>query len=307
MTTLFRKHALPQSQGLRCPTVPIRSDRSQIVLREGIRMEPSPVNFHAKKLFQPHIAEVHFAAEMVQQGKLARFVGRFEHHRLKAERLSEAICISAVEVPDVIKKSYLFCALPSFHDELERSRVEPPLPLLNQLSYAVVGKRSAMLLTQFELNFEAPVGRHLDNIRGLQCHVCETFATLDPSDADVRTQVEIRGKVPLCHRDFERPSSSDRRDVVLFRGGYLSARGGLLSDDPASHGDLENGHQMGALIQVALERCRVVTRIERTGSPRYVGNTDHAQIIAGVKVALRWWLFCHMTPGELRCEPTVET
>src|ERR1700730_15295674 len=138
-------------------------------------MEPSPVNFHAKKLFQAHIAEVHFAAEMVQQGKLTRFIGRFEHYRLKAERLSEAICISVVEGSAVIKKSHLFCALPSFHDELERSCVEPPLPLLDELSYAVLGKRSAMLLTQFELNFETPVARHFDNISRPQSHVCEAF------------------------------------------------------------------------------------------------------------------------------------
>src|SRR5258708_2949371 len=287
MTTLFRKHALPPPQGFRCPSYPTRSDRSQIILREGIRMEPSPINFHAKKLFQPHIAEVHFAAEMVQQGKLAGFVGRFEHHRRQTERLSEAICIAAVEVSAVIKKSYLFCALPSFHDELERSRVEPPLPLLDQLSYAVVGKRSAMLLTQFELNFEAPVGRHLDNFICLQSYVCKTFAAPNPSHADIRTQVEIRGKLPLCHRDFEWPPSGDRRHAVAFRSGYLSARGGLLSDNPASHGDFENGHQMGALIQVAFERCRVVTRIEWAGSTRYVGNTDHDQIIAGVKAPLR--------------------
>src|ERR1700719_3414077 len=254
MTTLFRKHALPPPQRFRCPCDPIRSNRSQVILREGIRMEAPPVDFHAKKLLQPDIAEVHFAAEMVQQGKLAGFVGRFEHHRLEAERLSEAICICAVEVSAVIKKSYLFCALAVFHDELEGSGVEPPLPLLDQLRYAVVGKRSTMLLTQFELNFEAPVGRHLDNINGLQSHVCETFATLNPSDADVCTQVKVRRKLPLCHRDFERPSSSDRRHVVAFRSGHLSARGGLLSNDPASHGDLENGHQMGALIEVASER-----------------------------------------------------
>src|ERR1700730_18152908 len=131
MTTLFRKQALLHLRDYGVRSDAMRSDRSQIVLREGIRMEPSPVNFHPKKLFQPHIAEVHFAAEMVQQGKLARFVGRFEHHGLKAERLSKAICICAVEVSAAIKKSYLFCALPSFHDELQGPRVEPPLPLLD--------------------------------------------------------------------------------------------------------------------------------------------------------------------------------
>src|SRR6266699_3216773 len=118
-------------------------------------MEPTPVNFHAKKLFQPDIAEVHFATEMVQQRKLASFVGRLEHHRIQAERLRKAIGISAMEVSLIVKKSHFFCALPGFHDQLQRSRIEPPPPLLDQLRYAVLGKRSGMLLTQLELNIQA--------------------------------------------------------------------------------------------------------------------------------------------------------
>src|ERR1700726_2808797 len=98
MTTLLRKRAFPPPQGFRCSYNPIRGHWSQIVLRESIRMEPSPVDFHAQKLFQPHIAEVHFATEMVQQGELARFVGRLEHHGLKTEGFSEAICKPAAQV-----------------------------------------------------------------------------------------------------------------------------------------------------------------------------------------------------------------
>src|SRR2546430_11412854 len=94
----------------------IRRDRSQILSRESVRMEPTPVNFHAKKLFQPDIAEVHFATEMVQQRKLASFVGRLEHHRIQAERLRNAIGISAMEVSLIVKTSQFFCALPCIHD-----------------------------------------------------------------------------------------------------------------------------------------------------------------------------------------------
>src|SRR5215469_13390591 len=98
MTTLFRKRALLPTQGLGSRSGQIRRGRPQILLRESIRMEPTPVNLYAKKLFQPDIAEVHFPAEMVQQRKLAGLVGRLEHHRSQAERLREAIGISAMEV-----------------------------------------------------------------------------------------------------------------------------------------------------------------------------------------------------------------
>src|SRR5437879_12824034 len=115
-------------------------------------MEPTPVNFHAKKLFQPDIAEVHFATEMVQQRKLASFVGRLEHHRIQAERLRKASGISAMEVSLIVKKSHCFCALPGFHDQLQRSRIEPRPPLLARLRYAIPRQRSCLLLRPRGLN-----------------------------------------------------------------------------------------------------------------------------------------------------------
>src|SRR5437762_1082947 len=130
------------------------------------RPAATAVNFHATKLFQPDIAEGYFASEIVQQRKLANFVGRLEHHRIQAERLRKAIGISAMEVSLIVKKSHFFCALPGFHDQLQRSRIEPPPPLLDQLRYAVLGKRSGMLLTQLELNIQASFARHLDHIGG---------------------------------------------------------------------------------------------------------------------------------------------
>src|SRR6516162_7842042 len=287
MTTLFRKYALLPTQGFGSRPRQIRGERPQILLREGIRMKPTPVNLHAKKLFEPDIAEVHFAAEMVQQRKLAGFVGRLEHHRIESERLREAIGISAIEVSLTVKKPHFFCALPGFHDELQSARIEPPPPLLDQLRYAVLGKRAGMLLAQLELNIQAPFGRHLDHLGGFQRHFRKTFATLDPRYPYVRAQVEISAKLPLCHRYLERSSSRDRRHMVLFRCRYLSSRGGLLRNHPASHGDLENGHQMSALLQVALERRRVVTRIKRAGRRRYFRDSDCHQIVFSVELTCR--------------------
>src|SRR5438445_5506557 len=36
----------------------IRRDRSQILSRESVRMEPTPVNFHAKKRSEEHTSEL---------------------------------------------------------------------------------------------------------------------------------------------------------------------------------------------------------------------------------------------------------
>ena len=89
----------------------------------------------------------------------------------------------------------------------------------------------------------------------------------------------------LRYSNLERASSCDRWHAVFFRGGYFPACGALFGNHPASHRDFQNGHQMGALFQMALEGCRIVPRIKRAGSGQYFGDADHPQIIASVMVA----------------------
>src|SRR2546429_7779209 len=107
---------------------------------------------------------------VVEARESAKEVGLFDDkgnlHCGYADRFAKAFGISAMEVSLIVKKSHFFCALPGFHDQLQRSRIEPPPPLLDQLRYAVLGKRSGMLLTQLELNIQASFARHLDHIGG---------------------------------------------------------------------------------------------------------------------------------------------
>ena len=249
-------------------------------------MQAPPVDFHAKDFFQPHVAQVHFATEVIQQGKLAWLVGSFEHYGVKAERLCETIRIGAVEISGIVKQSHSFRALPRFHDQLERARIEPPLSLLDQLSYAIIGKRAVMFLPKLELNIEATLGGHTDDIRSFQIHFRETLAALDARDSDVRAKVEISGKLALRHSDLERAPSSHRRHMVFFCGGDFPARGALIRDHPAGHRNFQNGHQMGALFQVTLESCRIVPRVKRAGSGQYFRDADQPEIIARVMLAL---------------------
>src|SRR5947199_2477903 len=139
-------------------------------------METPPVNFHAKYFFQPHVAQVHFAAEVIQQGKLAWLIGSFEYHGVKAERLCETICVCAVEISGIVKQTYFFRALPRFHHQLECSCIQPPLSLLDQLSYAIIGKGTVMLLTKLELNIESARCVHHDDICRFLVHFCIYFA-----------------------------------------------------------------------------------------------------------------------------------
>ena len=70
-------------------------------------------------------------SKMIQQGKLAWLVRRFEHDRVEPERVYKPIRIGGIEVSILIEQADPLCAFSRFDDQLEGARVEPPLPLFN--------------------------------------------------------------------------------------------------------------------------------------------------------------------------------
>src|ERR1700676_1490438 len=108
-----------------------RSRRPQILLRKCVGMQAPAVNFHSQNLFQPYVTQVNLTAEMVEQRKLARFVGGLENDSTKSERIGKAIGVAAVEVPCPIKEPDLIRTLSGLHHKLKGTRVQPPLPLLH--------------------------------------------------------------------------------------------------------------------------------------------------------------------------------
>src|SRR5690242_12553317 len=95
-------------------------------------MEPAPVDLDPKQLFEPHVAEPDLWPEVTHQRELARFAGCLERDDAQAEGIGEAVGEAGVELPARSEEADLVRALPRLHDELARSRFEPPLPLLDQ-------------------------------------------------------------------------------------------------------------------------------------------------------------------------------
>ncbi len=133
---------------------------------------------------------------------------------------------------------------------------------------------------------------HLDDVGGWERHIRKAFSAFNSRHANIRAEIQVGGQFPLCYGHFERASAGYGRYPKPLRSSHLSARGRLLGYDPASHGNFEERHQVGALFQVAFQSNWVVARIKRTGRRSDLGNADLSQVIAGVHSSLRGCLRC---------------
>src|SRR5438067_12082919 len=97
-------------------------------------MQTTAVNFHSQQFFQPDIAEVDFAAKVIQQFKLAGFIGRLKDDGLKTEGVGKAISKRRVESALLIEQADAAGALPSFNYQLQGAGIEPSLALLDQFA-----------------------------------------------------------------------------------------------------------------------------------------------------------------------------
>src|SRR5216110_1547530 len=123
---------------------------------ECIRMQPTPVDFDAKELFKPYIAEMNLPSKVVEQGKLASLIGGFKHYCFETEHGYKAFGIRGVQVSVLIEKPNSPCALSGFDNELHSAGIEPLLTAVNPLSKSALIETAVVLLAQFHLNIKAP-------------------------------------------------------------------------------------------------------------------------------------------------------
>src|SRR6266851_1296634 len=201
-------------------------------------MEASSVNLDSQELLQSHIRQTHFAAKMVEQCKLTRFVRRLEDHVPEAERLGKAFSEVRVESSLTIEQTDANSRFAGLDDYLKRPRILPTLSLLYQLVHHPIAERAAMLLADFELHLQAPRICQAHYFKCWQIHIGEAFATLDPGDANVGAKIQIRRQLPLCDCYFERTATRDRRNLERSRRGYFATDDILVRDQPTGHRDL---------------------------------------------------------------------
>src|SRR6185312_3041657 len=83
----------------------LRSLRSQLGIGEGIGMKTAAVNLDAQHLFKPHIAQMYLRPEVIEQSKLAGFVGRFKENCLVAESLNKTVGKLSIKLSSLIKQA----------------------------------------------------------------------------------------------------------------------------------------------------------------------------------------------------------
>jgi len=141
-----------------------------------------------------------------------------------------------------------------------------------------------MLLPQLELDLEAARLCPAKDKRRLFVEVGEALTSLDTGEPEIRTEFQIRLQPTLRHRDLERSSAGHGGNRMFLGDRDLLPRGTLVGDDPACHGDLEDLHQVRALLEVTGQSDRVVSGVEGTGSRGHVGYTQSQQEIVGMQI-----------------------
>src|SRR5262249_52590976 len=146
-------------------------------------------------------------AKVIQQGKLARLGRGFEHDRVEPEGFDKPIGVGSIQPSILIEQPDSLCAFTGFDDELDRTRVEPLLPLVDPHRQRVVVESPVVFFSKLHLNIEAATSGGGDNLTRIELALGESLTAFDASDADVRAQIEVCGKFSLRDGDFKRPSA----------------------------------------------------------------------------------------------------
>ena len=176
-------------------------------MSECIRMQAAPVDFNAKQFFQPHVAEMNVPSKMIQKGKLAWLVRGFKHDCVEPECMYKPVCVCRIQVSIVIKQSDSLCAFSGFDDELDRTRIEPFLTLVNPRRQRPAVKATVMLLPKFHLDIEAATLCGGNNLSWIEIALGESLAAFNSRYSDVRAEVQVCRKFSLSYGDFKRPSA----------------------------------------------------------------------------------------------------
>src|SRR5262245_56531183 len=91
----------------------------KVHVSEGIRVQATSVDFNAKQLFQPDVAEMDVSSEVIQKSKLAWLVRSFKRHCVETEYVYKPVCVVRIQVSILIKESDSLCAFSGFDNELD--------------------------------------------------------------------------------------------------------------------------------------------------------------------------------------------
>src|SRR5262245_47321684 len=105
-----------------------------------------------------------------------------------------------------------------------------------------------MLLSKFHLNLEATALCSGHDLTWIEVRFGEPLAAFNSSYSDVGAEVQICRKFPLGHGNFKRPSARYGGNSISASQSYFRPRRVFIRDHPARHGDLEDRHQVGALL-----------------------------------------------------------
>src|SRR4029453_4956517 len=90
----------------------------------------------------------------------------------------------------LIEQADSLCAFPRLDDELDCTRVEPFLPLVDPGGERSVGEPAVVLLPEPHPNIEAAAACRGYVLRWIEFALRETLTAFDSTDSDVRAQIQ---------------------------------------------------------------------------------------------------------------------
>jgi hypothetical protein len=180
--------------------------------------------------------------------------------------------------PSLVEQADPAGALARLDHQLDCPGVQPAVAVRDQGLDRLPGKRSAVLGTELELQLEAAFAGHPHHRRRIDGDVGEPLASLDVSEPYVGAEVEVGMQPSLAQGHLERAAAGDGGHAADAHGGQLAAAHRLVGHHPAGHGELQGRHEVGALLQMALQDAEVVAGTERAGAGWQGRHADVAQV-----------------------------
>src|SRR5262249_39358471 len=147
----------------------------EVDLSERVRVQAAPVDFNAEQFLQTNVTEMDVSAKVIQQGKLAWLVGRFEDNGLKSERRNKPVCVCRIQVAILMEQPDSPRAFPGFDDELQGAGVEPLLALVDPRRERLIAEPPVVFLAELHLHIEAAAVCGSDDFSWIEMALRETL------------------------------------------------------------------------------------------------------------------------------------
>src|SRR5262249_4885712 len=168
--------------------LPPRPERRYAVC---VRMQTAAIDLHAQHLLEPHVAEVHPRAEVVEQLELALLGRGLEDGDVHSPCVDEGLGELEADLAAVIEHAHALRAFSTFDHDLLVARFHALTAAVNQPIYHTVVEGAGVPLAHCDLDGESVLRGQAADFVGRVPRLGEAFAGLNALDAHRTAQLQV--------------------------------------------------------------------------------------------------------------------